>query len=282
MSRCRNEPPESDDVTIKLVVSDVDGTLVRKDKSLSPQTIAAVHRLRDAGVPFTLISARPVSGVMPLVAPLGIDIPLAAINGGILFRPDGSEIVAHSIERAVVEGVFALAEDLAVDRWVFADGQWYASSGDGVHVEHERIASNQAPVLRADFADLYGRADKVTFVSDDRDLLKDLAAKAVAAFGDRATIGQSQVYYLDVTDLAANKGDGVAALAKMLGVDLPDTLVLGDMDNDIAMFDRAGLSVAMGQAPEAVKAKADWVSSSNEEDGVAHAIDAFILPKVTT
>ncbi|HEX4693425.1 Cof-type HAD-IIB family hydrolase [Sphingomonas sp.] len=269
-------------MTIKLVVSDVDGTLVRKDKSLSPQVIAAVHRLRAAEVPFTLISARPVSGVLPLVTALGIDVPLAAFNGGILFRPDGSEIVAHRVERAVVEGVFALAKGLAVDRWVFAGGQWYASSGEGVHVEHERVASNQAPVIRADFTDLYDRADKITFVSDDRDLLKELAAKAVSAFGDRATIGQSQVYYLDVTDTRANKGDGVAALAEMLGVDLADTLVLGDMDNDVPMFDRAGLSIAMGQAPDAVKAKADWVSSSNQEDGVAHAIDAFILPKVTT
>lgn len=268
-------------MTIKLVVSDVDGTLVRKDKSLGPQTIAAVGRLRAAGVPFTLISARPVSGVMPLIAALGVDIPLAAINGGILFRPDGGVIEEHRIERAVVEGVFALAEKSPVDRWVFAGGQWYASRGEGVHVEHERIASNQAPVIRTGFADLYARADKVTFVSDDRDLLESLAGKASAAFGDRATIGQSQVYYLDVTDTAANKGDGVAALAQMIGVELADTVVLGDMDNDVAMFDRAGLSVAMGQAPDAVKAKADWVSSSNEQDGVAQAIDAFILPRVS-
>jgi Cof subfamily protein (haloacid dehalogenase superfamily) len=267
---------------IKLVVSDVDGTLVRKDKSLSPRTIAAVHRLRAANIPFTLISARPVSGIMPLVAPLGIDIPVAAFNGGILFRPDGSEIVAHPVERAVVEGVFALAEGLAVDRWVFAGGQWYASTDQGVHVEHERVASNQAPVVRSDFGDLYDAADKLTFVSDDRTLLKGLAERAVAAFGDRATIGQSQTYYLDVTDTAANKGDGVAALAELLGVDLADVAVFGDMDNDVAMFDRAGFSVAMGQAPESVKARADEISSSNEEDGVAHAIDAFILPKVTT
>lgn len=269
-------------MTIKLVVSDVDGTLVRKDKSLSPQVIAAVHRLRAAGIPFTLISARPVSGVMPLAAPLGVDIPLAAFNGGILFRPDGSEIVAHPIDRAVVEGVFALAEGLAVDRWVFAAGQWYASADQGEHVEHERVASNQAPVVRGDFSDLYSAADKLTFVSDDRVLLKDLAERAASAFGERATIGQSQTYYLDITDTAANKGDGVAALATMLGIDLADVAVFGDMDNDVAMFDRAGFSVAMGQAPDAVKAMADAVSTSNEADGVAHAIDAFILPKVTS
>jgi Cof subfamily protein (haloacid dehalogenase superfamily) len=267
-------------MTIKLVVSDVDGTLVRKDKSLSPQVIAAVHRLRAAGIPFTLISARPVSGVMPLVAPLGIDIPVAAVNGGIIFRPDGSMMSEHRVDPEAVAGIFALAEGLAVDRWIFADNRWYASSETGGHVTSERVSSNQSPVLRHDFSDLYDRADKVTFVSDDPPLLKGLAERAVAAFGTRATIGQSQTYYLDVTDTAANKGDGVAELARVLGVELSEVAVMGDMDNDVAMFRRAGLSVAMGQAPDAVKAEADYVSSTNQEDGVAHAIDTFILPRV--
>jgi Cof subfamily protein (haloacid dehalogenase superfamily) len=267
-------------MTIKLVVSDVDGTLVRKDKSLSPQVIAAVHRLRAAGIPFTLISARPVSGVMPLIAPLGIDIPVAAVNGGIIFRPDGSVMAEHRVDPEAVAGIFALAQGLAVDRWIFADNRWYASSEQGGHVTSERVSSNQSPVLRHDFSDLYDRADKVTFVSDDPPLLKGLAEKAVAAFGARATIGQSQTYYLDVTDTAANKGDGVAELARVLGIDLADVAVMGDMDNDVAMFRRAGLSVAMGQAPDAVKAEADYVSSTNQEDGVAHAIDTFILPRI--
>lgn len=266
---------------IRLVISDVDGTLVRKDKSLSPQVIAAVHRLRDAGVAFTLISARPVSGVMPLVAPLGIDIPLAAINGGIVFRPDGSVVAERRIDHEVVAGMFALAKGVAVDCWVFADNRWYASSLEGVHVEHERVASNQEPILRDDFADLYDRADKVTFVSDDAPVLKDLADRGIASFGARATIGQSQTYYLDVTDTHANKGDGITELARILGVDLAHVAVFGDMDNDIAMFRRAGLSVAMGQAPDSVKSAADFVSSSNDQDGVAHAIDAFVLAKAT-
>ncbi|HEX7695299.1 MAG TPA: Cof-type HAD-IIB family hydrolase [Sphingomonas sp.] len=262
---------------IRLVVSDVDGTLVRKDKSLSPQVIAAVHRLRAAGIPFTLISARPVSGVLPLIVPLGIDIPVAAINGGIIFRPDGSVIAEHRVDPHVVHGMFELAADSTVGRWVFADNQWYASNLDGLHVEHERVASNQEPVLRDDFTDLYHRTEKLTFVSDDAPLLKDFADRAAARFGGRATIGQSQTYYLDVTDTRANKGDGVTTLAAMLGVDLAEVAVFGDMDNDLAMFARAGVSVAMGQAPEAVRAAANFVSSSNEQDGVAHAIDTFVL-----
>ena len=268
-------------MTIRLVVSDVDGTLVRKDKSLSPQTITAVQRLRAAGIPFTLISARPVSGMMPLVKPLGIDIPLAAVNGGIIFRPDGTVLSACHVDPAVVKGVFDIVGDAPVDRWVFADTRWYATSDTGTHVEHERLASAQTPVIRDDFTGLYDRIDKLTIVSDDADLLAGLAKKTQAAFGKAATIGQSQTYYLDVTGITANKGDGVTALAKMLGIDLADVAVFGDMNNDVPMFERAGFSVVMGQAPDAVKAKADKVSSSNDADGVAHAIDAFILPKVT-
>lgn len=265
---------------IRLVVSDVDGTIVRKDKSLSPQVIAAVHRLRAAGIPFTLISARPMSGVLPLVAPLGIDIPVAGVNGGVIFRPDGSVIAEHKVDPEVTAGLFAMAEGVAVDRWIFADNRWYTSSLEGERVQRERIASNTDPILRDDFSDLYDRADKVTFVSFDYPMLRDLTARAAAAFGTRATVGQSQTYYLDVTDTHANKGAGVASLAEMLGVDMAEVAVFGDMDNDVPMFVRAGLSVAMGQAPDTVKQAATFVSSTNEEDGVAHAIDTFVLPRV--
>jgi Cof subfamily protein (haloacid dehalogenase superfamily) len=264
---------------IKLVVSDVDGTLVDKDKKLTQPTIDAVKRLEAAGLGFTIISARPRSGMMPIANALEVDVPMGAFNGGTIFTRDGGVIAAHRIDRAVVEGIFALAEGLAVDRWVFAEDRWYASSNSGVHVEHERIASNQSPFVTADFATFYDRADKVTFVSDDPDLLAGLRRKAIAKFGKVATIVQSQTYYLDVTAVQANKGDGIAALAQALGVPLGATVAIGDQANDVAMFDRAALSIVMGQAPQAVKAKADRVTATNDEDGVAKAIDEIILSR---
>ena len=97
------------------------------------------------------------------------------------------------------------------------------------------------------------------------------------ALGTQATVGRSQVYYLDVTAPRANKGDGVAALAHAAGVPLPQVAVFGDQRNDLPMFVRAGLSVAMAQGPEEVRAAATHVSTSNDEDGVAVAIDRFIL-----
>ena len=264
---------------IRLVVSDVDGTLVDKQKQLTPATADAVARLKAAGVGFTIISARPRSGMMPIAETLGIDEPMGAFNGGIVFTRAGEVMEHHVVQPDVARGMMALADGKAVDRWVFADDRWYASTDQGVHVEHERVASDQAPIVTTDFAALLDKADKITFVSDDAALLAALHEEA-GDFTGRATIGQSQTYYLDVTALAANKGEGIVALAAAFGVDLDATAAIGDQFNDVAMLERAGYAVAMGNAPDKVKTYADAVTSANDADGVARAIDTLVFPRI--
>ncbi len=262
-------------MAIRLLVSDLDGTLVDKDKNLTPATIAAVDRLRAAGVGFTVISARPMSGIRPLLEPLGVDGDVAAFNGGIVFRRDGTIVSHTTIPADIARGVMDMAE--GVYTWVFADDQWYASNGDGPHTQSERRSSAQEPVVVASFDDLLDHADKITFVSDDEAALHALYERVHARYGKDATVAQSQTYYLDVTALTANKGDGIAALAGALDVDLADAAAIGDQANDLPMLARAGLSIAMGNAPDAVKAKAHATTRANDEDGVAHAIDTLIL-----
>ncbi|GGB18435.1 hypothetical protein GCM10011380_05000 [Sphingomonas metalli] len=262
---------------IRLLVSDVDGTLVDKQKHLTDGTIAAVRRLAAAGVGFTIISARPRSGLMPLVEALALDAPLAAFNGGIIFRRSGEVIAHHPIDPEVAAGVLDAAQGEPVDIWVFADDRWYASTDRGVHVEHERVASAQEPVVTTDFAELIARADKITFVSDDEPVLRALHEQIAPLYDARATIAQSQTYYLDVTAKEANKGAGISSLAEAFDVPLSDTAAIGDQANDLPMLDRAGLAIAMGNAPQAVKDRAGAVTLANDADGVAHAIDTIIL-----
>ena len=264
-------------VRVKLMVSDVDGTLVDKNKRLTEGTIAAVRRLEAAGVPFTIISARPRSGMMPILDALGLDGEVGAFNGATIFRRDGTVVSRVTIDAEAARGVMAMAKDVAADRWVFADDRWYASDCDGPHTKSERITSDQEPVALGEEDALLDRADKITFVSDDEAVLRAFAEKAKAAFGDKATIVQSQTYYLDVTPLAGNKGDGIVALAKAYGVPLADTAAIGDQANDLPMLARAGLAIAMGNAPDAVQQAAGHVTRANDADGVAHAIDTLIL-----
>jgi Cof subfamily protein (haloacid dehalogenase superfamily) len=260
-----------------LVVSDVDGTLVDKEKKLTPGTVTAVERLRSASHSFTIISARPRSGMMPIAEALALDVPMGAFNGGTIFLRDGTVLSAEHLADDVVARVHALAAGTRVDTWVFAGDQWYATDGDGPHTRSERITSNQEPVVPADLTTLE-HVDKVTFVSDDEPLLRDLTSRLCARIArNEATIVQSQSYYLDVTAPTANKGEGIARLAEALGCTLVDTIAIGDQANDLAMFARAGRSIAMGQGPQAVRNAADEVTLANDQDGVAHAIDHLIL-----
>ena len=263
-----------------LVVSDVDGTLVDKTKQLTPATIAAVAKLRHAGLAFTIISARPRSGLMPIADALALDEPMGAFNGGTVFRRDGTVLFQQRLDEEVARRVLELAGRTGVDTWVFADDRWYATDGDGPHTASERITSDQEPVVCTGFAALTGRVDKITFVSDDEPVLRGLTARVKAQIGeDRATVVQSQPYYLDITAPAANKGDGIARLADAFGVALAHTVAIGDQANDLAMFARAGRSIAMGQGPQEVRDAADAVTLGNDRDGVAHAIDTMILER---
>lgn len=266
---------------IRLVVSDIDGTLVRHDKSLSDGNVAAAHRLASAGVAMTLISARPPSGIGWLGEKLGLKGPFGAFNGGTLFAADGTILERHLIAPEVAREVLARLEAEGVIRWLFADGDWLATEWDDVHCPREVKSANVDPVIGKEFGDAATRADKIVAVSDDEGLLDRIEAEMRDLLGDQATVARSQTYYLDITAPRANKGDGIVALTHAFGVDLADTVALGDQANDLPMFARAGLSVAMGQGPEAVRKAASEVARPNDDDGVADAIDRFILPRVS-
>jgi Cof subfamily protein (haloacid dehalogenase superfamily) len=265
---------------IRLFVSDVDGTLVRHDKSLAPATIDAAQRLEHASVHMTLISARPPSGILPLAHALGISAPIGAFNGGTLVMPSGDILSARHLSADASRKAFDIIRASGAALWAFADGKWFASDETNPHVSHEKKASMVDPVLDGDWDSLHGRIDKIVGVSDDPSVIGKLEADNQAALGEDAEVSCSQTYYCDITHPLANKGDGIVALAAAIGVPLSETAAIGDMPNDIPMLKRAGMAIAMGQAPAAVKAAADWVSASNEEDGVATAIERILLPEV--
>lgn len=265
---------------IRLLVSDVDGTLLRDDKSLPDANRDAILALTAAGVATTLISARPPGGMLALAAALRLTGPFAGFNGGTLFDADGTIRFAHRLEARDAAAILRLLERPGIALWAYADGAWFVGDLENAHLPRERLAAGLEPAIRTDFAGLGGRIDKIVGVSDDRELLVQLEGEARSMIGGRATIARSHPYYLDVTHRLANKGDGIAALAKAFGVELKQVAVLGDMANDLPMFARAGLSVAMGQAPACVRAAADATVATNEEAGVAEAIACFVRPRI--
>jgi hydroxymethylpyrimidine pyrophosphatase-like HAD family hydrolase len=128
-----------------------------------------------------------------------------------------------------------------------------------------------------------GRHDKVAKivgVSDDLDRVRRCQTDAQAAFGHRATANRSQPYYLDVTHKDANKGAVVGYLSHHMGVPAEEVATIGDQPNDVTMFRRSGLSIAMGNASDQVKSQADVTTDSYNDEGFAKAIERFVLPSV--
>ncbi len=266
---------------IRLLISDIDGTLVRHDKTLSDAVVAAVQRAQMAGLTVSLISARPPSGMMWIVERLGLRGPVGAFNSATIVRQDGSIQSADHLPHSVAERALGMLDRPDVTPWLFADGHWYARTDEGRYVPRERLAAGVEPVICQDFGELSTRTDKIVGVSENHDALASLEQEIAGEFRGQATVVRSQPYYLDITSLNGNKGAGVTALAEVYGVSLDEVAVIGDQNNDLSMFGVAGLSIAMGQAPENVRMAADEVAASNEEDGVADAIDRFILPRLS-
>lgn len=278
--RTVSEPRSVAGGAIALLIADVDGTLVTSDKVLTPAAIDAARRLREAGVGFTIISSRPPRGMASIIEQLDIDLPFAAFNGGSLLTPSLELIEAHRLPRAVARAMLALLTTWDVDAWVYADGDWRVRNPDGIRVSLERLTLGHGPMQVQGFEDVIGRIDKLVGVSDDPARLASVEAAARQLLNGTATINRSQSYYLDVTHPKANKGEAVSSLCRKIGVDLRRTAVIGDMFNDVAMFAHAGFSIAMGNATAEVKAQADVVTDTNENDGFAKAVDQFVLHPV--
>jgi Cof subfamily protein (haloacid dehalogenase superfamily) len=265
---------------IKFLVSDIDGTLVTPDKTLTQAAIEAVAGLGRAGLPFTVISSRPPRGMASVVSPLAVSLPYAAFNGGNIVGADGNLIEARRLAADVAAKALAVLTKGGIGAWVFADGDWLVLDGAGPKIERERHTVGFGPKVVASFDAVLDRVDKLVGVSEDDAALTTAEAEVRGALGGKANIERSQAYYLDITHPLANKGEAVKTLAGMIGVDLAETAVIGDMTNDIAMFKVAGFSVVMGQSPAAVKAEADVVTRANTEDGFAYAVEHFIRPRI--
>jgi Cof subfamily protein (haloacid dehalogenase superfamily) len=265
---------------IELMISDVDGTLVHADKTVGEATIAAVKELRAAGVPFTIVSSRPPRGMLYPQRTLGIDQPFAAFNGGSIVNPDGSIALANRLTPAAARTALDMLLGHQLETWVYADNEWFVLDGNGEYVPRERRTIASEPVVVKSYEPYLDRVDKIVAASSDHPRLAQIEKELAAAVDGQARAVRSQAYYIDVTALQATKGFAVTALAERFGIPLERVAVIGDADNDLPMFERAGLAIAMGQATDAVKARAAFVTDSNVDDGVASAIRRYVLPRV--
>jgi Cof subfamily protein (haloacid dehalogenase superfamily) len=263
---------------VKLLIADVDGTLVTDDKALTARARVAVGDLRSAGIALAITSGRPPRGMAMLIEPLGLTTPVAAFNGGLFVTPDLQTVIEQrTIAPAVAERVVAQLLDADLDVWVYRGADWFIRRRDAAHVEREMRTVQFPPTVVSDLNEVLDGAVKIVGVSDELALVARCEAALRRDVGEHVSAARSQPYYLDVTHPDANKGNVVRNLSRMLDIPISQIAAIGDMPNDVLMFGLGGMSIAMGNASPDVQRTARYVTTTNQDEGFANAIAWFVL-----
>ncbi len=208
---------------------------------------------------------------------LGITTPVGGFDGGVIATPDLTVITEHLLLSQVARRAVDTLSVRGVQVWVFSGQDWLVRDPDGPYVTLEKRTVGFRPTIVEYFGAALDVAAKIVGVSKDFDLLEHCERDVRAVLADGAFVARSQPYYLDITHPLANKGAALSEIAKLLALPLEEIAVIGDGGNDVAMFERSGLSIAMGNASPEVQRAADFVTDSNSDDGFARAIERFIL-----
>lgn len=269
----------------KLLVLDVDGTLLNEAKEISKRTLAALLKVQQMGVRIVLASGRPTYGLLPLAKSLelgnyggylvsynGCQI-ISAQNGEILFeRRINPELVPY-LEKKARKNNFALL--------TYHDDTLVTDSPENRHVQREAALNNLQIIREDEFSVGIDFAPcKCVLVSDDEEALIDLEAYWKKRLDGTMDVFRSERYFLEVVPCGVDKANTLGALLDMLKVKRDEVMAIGDGVCDVTMIQLAGMGVAMGHSPESVKACADYVTVSNEDDGVAQAVEKAILAEV--
>lgn len=269
----------------KLLVLDVDGTLLNDEREISKRTLAALLKVQQMGVRIVLASGRPTYGLMPLAKTLelgnyggfvlsynGCQI-IKAQNGEILFERRINPEMLPYLEKKARKNGFAI--------FTYHDDTLITDSPDNEYIKNEALLNNLKIIREDEFSTAIDFAPcKCMLVSDKEKALIGLEQHWEKRLAGTLDAFRSEPYFLEVVPCGVNKANTLGALLEHLGVTREEVIAVGDGVYDVTMLQLAGMGVAMGHSQDSVKVCADYVTTSNEEDGVALAVEKLILAEV--
>ncbi len=264
----------------KLIALDMDGTLLREDKTISKETHRAIQRARAKGVKVVLTTGRPIDGVKSYLKELNLvndDDYAIAYNGALIQNTKTKEVIAQTLMTLEdLDYLYKLSQELKVNIHALTDYSCITPKWSKYSQVEADI--NNIPLEFVDFNNIDKNTTivKIMFI-DEPEYLSKVIDRLPKEVYEKYSVLRSAPYFLEFLDKNVNKGAGVGLLANKLGIKPEEVICVGDAGNDIHMIQFAGLGVAMGNAFTEVKAVADYVTLSNEENGVAHVIDRFVL-----
>lgn len=266
---------------IKLVTIDLDGTLFDKDKKISIKNKETIKKARELGCKIVIATGRPIAGVLPVLEELEINTIndyVIVYNGAKVFNIGTKEIVFSStISGEDVKQLYHESKRLNTYFHAFKENEDLLTDVHNPYTDVEcKINKIEDQIVTFDNISDDERFLKAMMVCDGEtldDAMKNISEKFINNF----TMVRSDKIFLEFLNKKSDKGYALEALANYLNIDIKDTMALGDAGNDLPMIKMAGLGVAMANSFDYVKKAADYITLSNEESGVAHAIEKFIL-----
>ena len=265
----------------KLLVLDIDGALTNEKKEITRHTKQTILRMQKAGVKVVLASGRPAYGVEPTARELELEQ-----YGGFILSYNGGRIVDCSTGRTIYEktiphklmgGIYGQVHDLNAALMTYEGDRIITEKPQDAYVAKESFINKMKVKGVGNFLDYVTFPVVKCLVAADGGYLETVEDKLVGYFGSQLSIFRSEPYFLEIMPKDIDKASSLERLCLQLGLERAEIAACGDGLNDISMIQYAGLGIAMANAQEAVKRVCDFVTKSNEEEGVAYAIDRFIL-----
>ncbi len=265
----------------KLLALDLDGTLTNSQKEITPHTQDVLARVQQKGIRIVLASGRPLEGILPLARQLSLDHYagyIMAFNGGLIIDcQTGKHLCETYLSPSFYPRIYEKCHREGFAILTYLDGHIASEDIENKYV-CQNAMRNRMPLLRLD-----NMLGQITFpepkwlVVGDAERLSQLEEELHLMFQEELSIYRSEPYFLEILPLGIDKANGLRFIAETLGIQSDEIMAFGDSYNDKRMLQYAGLGIAMEDAEPEVKAIADYITLSNDKDGVAYAIERFLL-----
>jgi len=260
----------------KLVICDIDGTLVDNRKQVTPLNKQFIEQFKKQGGMFSLATGRIEKSVDRYCRELDIDVPVILYNGARIVHPvSGDVILDRSLSASEVRHALSLLRDFPFDPIFYSDGEAYILKKTQAVGEYESGDGFRCLPVKEEAEIRDRKITKILMIGDNR-RFGEFREKFQAGGKYRASLVQSEHNFLEILPEGVNKGTALAGLADHLGLTLDEVVCFGDNLNDLEMIQRAGMGVAMGNAHEMLKEKADLIAPLNTESGVGQVINKII------
>jgi Cof subfamily protein (haloacid dehalogenase superfamily) len=266
----------------KLIAIDLDDTLLNDDRQVSPANKEALTEAIELGVTVTLATGRMYASAEQIARGLQLNVPLITYQGALVKNSiDGQVLYERNIPVHLAEWVYSYCESHELHLQGYVNDQLYVQF-DNERVQNYSKLSTIPYIVEPNFRSVIALPQPKMLIIDEPDKLDRIAEEFRAALGNEVHITKSKPNFLEIMHPEGTKGSALRFLAQHIGCSMEETIAIGDSWNDHDMVEAAGLGVAMANAVEPLKQIANFITSSNNDDGVKQVFDQFILNKPNT